>query len=305
MLRGGIRMAQRTGAVSRTVQYSTGRTRQVRVDEADQHEQLLACVQRRGQQQLARFLQEGANPNFPCDADGRTPLMVAVGAGWVDGTNLLLAWGANPNAVRRCHAAIRLRRSEDGRTAFHDACHPKGLPDTQWDPARWVDWASCAELLVWGGCDVSRKDRAGKTGLQLAKQHHRSESAFVHTISAAVNCARRRGIEHGRHVLTAGSPIADVTDRRLAPESGDVRGVASTMSREERITNMDNQLTMEWTYASRNAIVVVLYILWAAVAFGLVSFGDLISEVLAVWFGPRQLHQFIFYGLPVRALPGR
>ena len=99
--------------------------------------------------------------------DGDTsPLVAASLKGRLGMLRLLLALGADIDARQR--TPDQAADAEGSMTAFHAAC--AGCGD---------DHADCVEVLVLAGCDVTAKNRHGKTGKEIAmqKQRHRPVAA--------------------------------------------------------------------------------------------------------------------------------
>jgi len=90
------------------------------------------------------LLQEGANPNI-ADNDGRTPLIVAAEAGFLDGVEVLLTRGARVDVA-----------NATGETPLIAAVHARNI--------------DLMEVLLAGGADPDRTDNAGRSARDYASQ---------------------------------------------------------------------------------------------------------------------------------------
>jgi ankyrin repeat protein len=107
---------------------------------------------------------------------GDTSLHLAAAALRADVADLLLASGADPNAVNR-----------RGATPLHYACDPRPRSGGTWHPSR---QAALIELLVKRGADVDRPDRGGATPLHRAVRA-RSASATAALLTLGARTDRR------------------------------------------------------------------------------------------------------------------
>ncbi|WP_340588804.1 ankyrin repeat domain-containing protein [Erythrobacter alti] len=90
------------------------------------------------------LLQEGANPNI-ADNSGRTPLIVAAEAGFLDGVEVLLRRGARVDVA-----------NATGETPLIAAVHARNI--------------ELMEVLLAGGADPDRTDNAGRSARDYAGQ---------------------------------------------------------------------------------------------------------------------------------------
>src|SRR5262249_23884338 len=107
---------------------------------------------------------------------GDTSLHLAAAAVRTDVADLLLASGADPNAVNR-----------RGATPLPYACDPRRRSGGTWQPSR---QASLIELLVKRGADVDRADRGGATPLHRAVRA-RSAAATAALLTLGARTDRR------------------------------------------------------------------------------------------------------------------
>jgi len=112
-------------------------------------------------------LQQGADPNAT-DAQGRTPLLEAVGAGQTEAVRLLLAAGAKVNAA-----------SLDGRTPLIEAA-ARGHVDV-------------TRLLIEGGADLNAMQRGSGTALQTAERSGNNDIAALLRQAGARSSGRSIG----------------------------------------------------------------------------------------------------------------
>ncbi|OQE31955.1 hypothetical protein PENSTE_c001G01273 [Penicillium steckii] len=155
-------------------------------DKAGDFYPLYEAVSQRDIENLRLLLVFQANPNIP-DAQGKTPLLLAVEQGFVDGATLLLKYGADANyranakletplicAISRRNIKLLQAMLASGGNPNDNA--PSGTTllielIRKRTPDQFI------EALLEAGCDLNRKDNNGKTA--LCEAIHDDQSRIV------------------------------------------------------------------------------------------------------------------------------
>src|SRR5262245_25988904 len=137
---------------------------------------------------------------------GDTSLHLAAAALRTDVADLLIASGADPNAVNR-----------RGATPLHYACDPRPRSRTTWNPSQ---QAALIELLARHGADVERSDRGGATPLHRAvRARSASATAALLTLGARTDCPLKKSGSLPLHLAvrsTGAGGTAGAIDEQLA-----------------------------------------------------------------------------------------
>jgi len=121
---------------------------------------------------LDKLLKKGADPNLGSLLTGETPLHVATAKGFVEGTlecvNLLLEYGANPNA--------KAKSGIETSTYYRDI---KVVGETPLHLAAAYGSSEMIEVLLKHGADPAIKDDRGESPLTWYSRHQRTSQHLM------------------------------------------------------------------------------------------------------------------------------
>ncbi|KAL3462379.1 ankyrin [Aspergillus heterothallicus] len=153
-------------------------------DKQDDVHPLVEAVSQRDMESMRLLLFYKADPDLP-DAQGKTPLLLAVEESYIDEAVLLLKFGADANYRSNSDhdsplfAAVAKRNIEMIQALLSHGGNPN--QETSSDTTLLIQAvrdrapAKLIEILLGAGCDANRKDTHGKTALCEAVQSNQPE----------------------------------------------------------------------------------------------------------------------------------